>query len=71
MVALQSVAAGQPAHAAAQRVAGDADVGGGAVQRGEAMGARGLDDVLPEGARADAGDAPLGVDGDARGARRS
>ncbi len=65
VVALQPVAAGQPAHAAAQRVAGDADVGGGAVQRGEAMRAGGLDDVLPEGARADAGDALLRIDGHA------
>ena len=47
-VGLQAVAAGEPAHAAAERVAGDADVGRGAVQRDQAVRGGGVDDVLPQ-----------------------
>ena len=43
---------GVPPDAAAERVADDADVGGGAVQGGEAVRGRRLDDVLPEHAGA-------------------
>ncbi len=50
---------------AAERVAGDRDVGGAAVQRRQPMGSRGLEDVLPEGAADDPGGAGVGVDGDA------
>ena len=58
----EAVLAGQPAHAAAERVAGDADVRRGAVQDGEAVLGRGVDDVLPDRARADAGLLRLDVD---------
>ena len=58
----EAVLAGQPAHAAAERVAGDADVGRGAVQGDEAVLGRRVDDVLPDGAGADAGLTGLGVD---------
>ena len=46
-VRLQAVLAGEPAHAPAQRVAGDADVGGGAVQRGQPELGELRDDPLP------------------------
>ena len=61
----QAVLAGEPAHAAAERVADDADVGRRAVQGDEAVLGRGADDLLPEHARADARLARLGVDLDA------
>ncbi len=50
----QAVLARQPAHAAAERVAGDADVGRRAVQGDEAVLGRGVDDLFPDHARADA-----------------
>ena len=53
----QAVLAGVPADAAAEGVAGDADVGGGAVQDGHAVGGRGVDRGLPDGAALDADDA--------------
>ena len=63
-VGLQPVLAREPAHAAAERVAGDADVGRGAVQAREAVGRQARRDALPLDARADA-DAPgAGVDAD-------
>jgi hypothetical protein len=52
-VGLQAVLARQPAHAAAERVAGDADVRRRAVERGEAMGREPRRDALPLDARAD------------------
>ena len=58
----EAVLAGQPAHAATERVAGDADVRRGAVQDGEAVLGRGDDDVLPDRARADARLLRLDVD---------
>jgi hypothetical protein len=54
--------AGVPAEAAAERVPHHADVGGGPVQRGQAVRRGRLDDVLPQDAGADAGGPPLGVD---------
>ena len=55
-----------PADAAAERVAGDADVGGRAVQGGEARSAAaGSTTSLPAGAGADPGAARAGVDLDA------
>ena len=53
-VGLQAVAAGEPAHAAAERVAGDADGRRRAVQRDEAVRGGGVDDLLPEHAGAGA-----------------
>src|SRR4051812_27058510 len=58
----QAQQAGVPADAAAQGVPGDADVGGGAVQGGQAVCGGGLDGRLPDGA--DAGAAGGRVDGD-------
>ena len=55
VVRREAVLAREPAHAAAERVADDADVGRGAVQGHEAVLGRGDDDVLPEHAGADAG----------------
>ena len=52
----------EPADAAAERVADDADIRRGAVQRREPVLGRGDDDVLPHRARLDAGDPALGVD---------
>ena len=56
---------GVPPDAAAEGVADDADVGGGAVQGGEAVRGGRLDDVLPEHARRDPDDPALRVDVDA------
>ncbi len=56
---------GIPADAAAERVAGDADVRRRAVERGEAELGRPRHDLLPLGARPHPRDAPLGVDHDA------
>jgi hypothetical protein len=53
-VGLQAVAAREPADAAAERVAGDADVGGGAVQPGQPVLGQEGRDALPLDARADA-----------------
>ena len=57
--------AGEPAEAAAERVADDADVGRRAGQRGEAVLGGGLGDLDPQRAGRAAGDARLGVDLDA------
>ena len=57
-----AVLAGEPADAAAERVADDADVRRGAVQGDEAVLGGGADDLLPEHAGADARLAGLGVD---------
>ncbi len=57
--------AGVPADAAAEAVAGDADVGRAAVQRREPVVGGGLGRVHPERAALDAGDAAGRVDGDA------
>ena len=56
-VGLQAVLAREPAHAAAERVAGDADVRRGAVQAGQAVGRQPRRDAVPLDAGADA-DAP-------------
>jgi hypothetical protein len=63
-VRLQAVLAGQPTHAAAQRVAGDPDVGRGAVQAGEPVGGEPRRDPLPLDARADPDLPGPGVDAD-------
>ena len=69
-VGSEPVAAAEPPHAAAQRVAGDADVGRGAVQRHQPVGGGRGHDVLPEGARLDVRGARHGVDAHLRhGAR--
>jgi WD40 repeat protein len=64
-VGRQAVLARVPADAAAERVAGDADVRCRAVQRGEAECGGARHDVRPARAGADARDAPLDVDLDA------
>ena len=61
----EAVLAREPADAAAERVADDADVRRGAVQGGQAGGVGGAGDVLPPGARLDAGAACVDVDLDA------
>ena len=61
-VGLQAVAAREPAHAAAERVAGDADVRAGAVQRDQPVRRGGVHDLLPQHAGTDAGDPVDGVD---------
>jgi hypothetical protein len=58
-VGLQAVLAGQPAHAAAERVAGDADVRRRAVQARQAVGGEARRDAVPLDPRADAD--PLGA----------
>jgi hypothetical protein len=58
------VLAGQPAHAAAERVAGDADVGRRAVQAGQAVGREPRRDPVPLDAGADADALGGGVDAD-------
>jgi hypothetical protein len=63
-VRLKAVRACEPAHAAAERVAGDADVGRGAVQTGETQLREPRADALPLDARADAHSAGAGVDRD-------
>ena len=60
----EAVAAGVPAEAPAQGVAGHADVGRGAVQGGEAVLGGERHDVVPDRAGADAGGAGDRVDGD-------
>ncbi len=60
----QAVLAGEPADAASQRVADDADVMGGAGQRGEPVLGRRTDDLAPGDAGADPGDALRRIDGD-------
>ena len=57
--------AAERAHAAAEGVADDADVGRRAAQPGEPVVGGGLEDPLPLHAGLDAGDAALGVDGEA------
>ena len=52
----QAVQPGQPADAAAQRVAGDADVGRRAVEHGHAVRRGGIHDLLPHDPAAGAGD---------------
>ena len=69
-VGLQAVLAGQPADAAAERVADDADVRRGAVQAARPCSDRRGVDVLPERRRADAHAARLGVDGEPGQRRR-
>ena len=61
----EAVLAAVPAEAAAERVADDADVRGGAVQRGDAEVGRARHDLLPLGAGAHAGGEALGVELDA------
>ena len=61
-VGLQAVAACEPAHAAAERVARDADVRAGAVERDQTVRRGGVDDLLPQHAGTDAGDPVDGVD---------
>ena len=63
-VGLQPVLAREPAHAAAERVAGDADVGRGAVQPGEAVGRQARGDAVPLDAGADAHAAGARIDAD-------
>jgi hypothetical protein len=63
------VAAREPAQAAAERVADDADVGRRAGQRGEAVLGGGAGDLGPERAGRDAGTTAGGVDRDALHAR--
>jgi hypothetical protein len=63
-VRLQAVLAAEPAHAAAQRVARDADVARGTGQRGEAGLRGGVRDSRPADARADARSTRLDVDVD-------
>ena len=58
----ETAAAGEPAHAAAERVADDADVGRRPVQHDEALLGGRLDDVPPYRPRLDADAARLGVD---------
>jgi hypothetical protein len=53
-VGLQAVLAGVPADPSAERIADDADSGGGTVQRREAVLRRMPDHVLPTASRADA-----------------
>ena len=67
----QAVAAAEPAEAAAERVADDADVGRRAGERGEADLRGGAGDVEPLGAGLDARDAVALVDLDAAHLRRS
>ena len=62
LVRLEAVLAAEPAEAAAQGIAGDADVGRGAGERGEPVLGGGLDGLDPDRAGADAGDARDGVD---------
>jgi hypothetical protein len=69
-VGREAVAASEPAQPAAEGVAGHADRGRGARQRREAEGRRGRQDVAPHGARADTGDAPVGVHEHRRHVRR-
>ena len=61
-VGLQPVLAREPAHAATERVAGDADVGRGAVQPGEAVSGEARSDTVPLDAGADAHAACARVD---------
>ena len=61
-VGAQAVAAGEEADAAAERVADDADVVRGAGESGEAVLPGRADDVAPQRAGLDAGDAVGGVD---------
>ncbi len=63
-VGRQTAAAREPAHAAAERVAGDADVRRGAVEDDEALLGRRLDDVGPDRARLNVGAATGRVDMD-------
>ena len=63
--------AGEPGEAAAEDVADDADVGGGAGERGEAVLGGGLGDLDPERAGGAAGDALVDVDLDAAQPRGS
>jgi hypothetical protein len=63
-VGLQPVLAREPPHAATERVAGDADVGRGAVQPSQAMGRQARADAIPLDAGADANAAGAGIDAD-------
>ena len=63
-VRLQAVLAREPAHAAAERVAGDPDVRRGAVQPGEPVGREPRGDAVPLDARADPDALRAGVDAD-------
>jgi len=64
-VGAQAVAARAPAQAAAERVADDADVGRRAGERGEAVLGSRLDELDPDRAGGDTGNAPLRIDRDA------
>ena len=61
----EAVLAAERAHAAAEGVADDADVGRRPAQPGQPELGGGLQDAVPLDAGLDAGDPPLGVDGDA------
>ena len=63
-VGLQAVLAGQPAHAAAERVAGDPDVRRRAVQARQTVSGEPRRDAIPLDARADADALGAGVDAD-------
>ena len=69
-VGRQAVLAGVPAHAAAEGVAGDPDVGGGAVQHREAVLGGSFDGVQPHRAALDPDRLGGGVDADCRHRRR-
>jgi hypothetical protein len=63
-VGLQPVLAREPAHAATERVAGDADVGRRAVQPGQAVGRQARRDAVPLDAGADAHASGARIDAD-------
>jgi hypothetical protein len=69
-VGREAVAASKPAEPAAEGVARHAHRGGGARQGREPEGRRGRQDIAPDGARADAGDPPVGVHEHGRHVRR-
>lgn len=60
----------EPAHAASERIADDANVGRGAMEHHETLRCRGLDDVGPERSRLDARAMGAGIDLDATHTRR-